>query len=108
MSDSDVTRPQVWLPTRAGSGTHQALYREFMARLDNLHLEPGDILTVTLRPEVYDSRAGYRLAEQFCQQLANLVKQETGRIHEVLILKDGTEVGVRKVAQPAVRVEQLE
>lgn len=110
MSDSEVTRPQVWVPSRGGGriATHQSLYRELVARMETLSLEPGDVITVTFPREVYDSDEQLRDAERFCQQLANLVRQETGRRHQVVILKDGTEIGVQKKPLPAVSIEQID
>lgn len=103
----EVTRPKVYVPGRLPA-THQALYSELIARTDKLHLEPGDILTVTFPREIYDSDRSLRDAERFCQHLANLVHQVTGQKHEVVILKDGTEIGVRKTAKPLVSIEQID
>lgn len=68
--------------------TGQALRRALIARLDKLHLEPGDFLTVTFPKELYDSPAAFREAQNFVNALANLVQRD------IVILREGVQVGI--------------
>lgn len=104
MSENEVVRPRVWLPSR-GIKSHQALYRELTARIDSLHLEPGDLVTVTFPRELYDDDHAFRDAQRFVQQLAQVLKMTTGRTHEVVMLKDGTEIEARKQPGPIATFE---
>lgn len=69
--------------------TGQALRRALIARLDKLHLEPGDFLTVEFPKELYDSPAAFRDAQRFVDGLANLTQTH------VIILREGVRVAVQ-------------
>ena len=67
-----------------------SMYRALIARLDKLHLEPGDFLTVTFPDDMYEHPAAFRDAQQFIDMLAQI----TG--HHVIILRDGVQLVVRQ------------
>jgi hypothetical protein len=79
---------------------HQSLYRALISKLDALHLEPGDFLTVTFPDKIYTSDYLLADAERFCQQVANLTK------HQVIILREGVELLVKKPA-PVIHMPDL-
>lgn len=84
----------------------QALYRQLISRLDSLHLEPGDFLTITFPERLYQDPLQLADAQNFAQQVANLTK------HQVLILKEGVALGIwdpgaQPRAKPAITLPDL-